>query len=96
MKSFPLTAMFCLCALAARATEPPLRVAPGWDWSLHEGIQPVPYSGYISWGKGRFSDLITVQGVKVDWRQMCPAPDTYDWSPLLLALEKNKAAGLRR
>ncbi|MCX7011980.1 MAG: hypothetical protein NTW86_05340 [Candidatus Sumerlaeota bacterium] len=95
MNFWPFAAALCLCGFAAPAAEPAPTVAPGWDWLLPEGIQPAPYSGFVTWGKGRFSDMITVAGVMATWKQMCPAPDTYDWTPVLQAIEKNKAAGMR-
>ena len=75
----------CLSAAAVfdlRAVDSPA-VAPGWDWSLPAGIKPVPYSGFTTWGKTRFSEMITVQGIfSVGWRQSCPAPGEYDWKPM--------------
>src|ERR1017187_1432137 len=67
-------------------------VAPGWDWSLPAGIRPVPYSGFTTWGKRRFSEMITVQGIfSCGWRQCCPAPGEYDWKPMRDGIESAKS-----
>jgi glycosyl hydrolase family 42 (putative beta-galactosidase) len=78
-----------------RAAEGGVSVKPGWDWSLPESVRPVPYSGFITWGKTRFSDMITVRGVSASWRMLCPAPDQYDWKPLDDAMAEARASGMR-
>jgi len=95
MKPWSFAAALYLGAFAAPGVQPAPTVAPGWDWSLPEGIQPVPYSGFVTWGKDRFSAMITVSAVWATWKRICPAPDTYDWTPVLEAIERNKAAGMR-
>ena len=71
-------------------------MAPGWDWSLPPGIKPVPYSGFTTWGKDRYSEMITVQGIfSVGWRQSCPAPGDYDWKPMRDAINHARSLGMR-
>ena len=84
-----------VAGLALHAAEGPV-VAPGWDWSLPAGIKPVPYSGFTTWGKTRFSEMITVQGIfSVGWRQCCVAPGEYDWKPMRDAIDNAKSLGMR-
>ena len=83
-------------ALDLRAEESKPAVAAGWDWSLPAGIKPAPYSGFVTWGKTRFSEMITVQGIfNVGWRQSCPGPGEYDWKPIRDAIDQARALGMR-
>jgi len=70
-------------------------VASGWDWSLPAGMQPVPYSGFVTWGTNRFSDKITVFGIIVPWRLVNTAPGVYDWKPVLQSIERARSGGMR-
>jgi hypothetical protein len=82
-------------ALGLRAAETQAAVAPGWDWSLPAGLKPVSYSGFVTWGKNRFSEMITVQGIMAGWRALSPNPGEYNWGPLQEAIEKAKSLGMR-
>jgi hypothetical protein len=80
--------------VAALAQEAPV-VREGWDWRLPEGVCPVPYSGYITWGSKRFDPAITVRGVMMEWSRLNPAPGQYDWGWAREQIAKNRAAGMR-
>ncbi len=80
--------------LTAHAAEPPA-VHEGWDWSLPAHVQPVDYSGYVTWGPKRFDPAITVRGIMVTWARLNPAPGKYDWDWLRDEIARNKAAGMR-
>ena len=86
---------FTLPSYAASPTANAPTIAPGWDWSLPEGLKPVPYSGFVTWGAKIADPSITVNGVHISWKSLNPAPGQYDWKPLLDAIEKNRAAGIR-
>lgn len=73
---------------------PPV-IREGWDWSLPEGVGPVPYSGYITWGEKRFDPAITVRGVMMEWSRLNPAPGQYNWEWAREQIAKNRAAGMR-
>lgn len=81
-------------SFSLRAEDPPV-IREGWDWTLPEGIEPPPYSGYITWGQKRFDPSITVRGVMMTWAQLNPAPGRYDWDWARGQIEKNRAAGMR-
>lgn len=84
------------CAAAsAWGGETEVSIRSGWDWSLPEGIKPVPYSGFVTWGKKRFSGMITVSGIQATWRLLCPAPGEYNWQPLRDAMEEARSLGMR-
>lgn len=70
-------------------------IREGWDWSLPEGVGPVPYSGYITWGNKRFDPSITVRGVMMTWKQLNPSPGHYDWDWARAQIANNRAAGMR-
>lgn len=70
-------------------------VREGWDWRLPDGVGPVPYSGYITWGNKRFDPSITVRGVMMTWAQLNPAPGRYDWEWAREEIAKNRATGMR-
>jgi len=80
---------------AAGAAETPVRVAPGWDWSLPDSVKPVPYSGFVTWGHKRFHEWITVCGLHVGWKELNPAPGQYRWDLLEQRIAANRAAGMR-
>lgn len=92
-----LTVVLCQAAPASAIGEPGEQpvIKPGWDWSLPEGTEPVPYSGFVTWGRRRFHESITVRGVHIRWKRLNPAPGQYDWKPLLDSIEENRAAGMR-
>ena len=91
-KTLPLVALFL--PLTAHAAELPT-VHEGWDWSLPAHVQPVDYSGYVTWGPKRFDPAITVRGIMVTWARLNPAPGKYDWDWLRAEIAKNKAASMR-
>ena len=70
-------------------------VKPGWDWELPEGVEPVPYSGFVTWGNRRFHEWITVNGIHIRWKELNPAPGEYDWQRLIDRIEQNSEAGMR-
>jgi len=80
--------------LAVAASGAPA-IQEGWDWWLPESVKPVPYSGFITWGRNRFSDLITIRGIRLPWRMMCPSPGEYNWKPALEAVEECRRQGMR-
>jgi hypothetical protein len=84
--------LVCVSSLGLLAT--PV-VRPGWDWSLPAGVQAAPYSGYMTWGRKRFSPQITVRGVMVTWKRLNPKPGVYDWAWLEDQIAKAKADGMR-
>jgi hypothetical protein len=84
-----------MAAIEVRGGDAQPEVSSGWDWSLLAGIKPAPYSGFVTWGKSRFSELITMQGIMATWASLCPAPGEYNWQPLGDAMEQAKAAGMR-
>jgi hypothetical protein len=86
--------LFALGSGAARAAAAPV-VAPGWDWWLPASVRPLPYSGYVTWGGKRFSEMITVFGVQVPWSSVSRAPGEYDFSGLENSLREARAAGVR-
>jgi hypothetical protein len=79
---------------ALPASDAPI-VREGWDWSLPEGVRPVAYSGYFTWGPRRFHPAITIRGVMVTWKRLNPAPGEYDWAWLRNEIRANQAAGMR-
>ncbi len=87
--------LLLLMPLSALAADDGPVVQLGWDWRLPAGTEPVPYSGFVTWGRKRFDPSVTVRGVHVRWKQLNPAPGVYDWQPLLGAIEENSAAGMR-
>lgn len=73
------------------------RITPGFDWTLPDVVEALPYSGFITWRKtaARPHPSITVRGLMVSWRLLCPAPGEYDWQWLRDRIEENRAQGLR-
>jgi len=55
----------------------------------------VPYSGFNTWGRTRFSELITVQGIFVHWSRLSPQPGEYDWKPVYEAMDNARKLGMR-
>ncbi len=86
--------LFSSAAFAAQTT-PPAEVKPGWDWSLPASVKPLPNSGFVTWGKKRFSGMITVFGVQIPWSMVSRAPGEYDWKPLESAMQEARTAGVR-
>ena len=76
------------------AAEEPV-VREGWDWSLPEQVKPHPYSGYVTWGRKRFHEWITVSGVHIRWKELNPAPGQYNWDLLRDRIAANREAGMR-
>jgi len=70
-------------------------VKPGWDWALPGGVRPVPYSGFVTWGGRRHSEMITVAGVKASWKELSPASGRFNWQPLIDRIKKCRAQGMR-
>lgn len=90
--------MFLLMSSTAKATDETEQspiIKPGWDWSLHEGIKPAPYSGFVTWGNRRSHEEITVNGLHIRWKELNPAPGEYNWQLLLDRIEQNRKAGMR-
>ena len=86
--------LISVLSISVRAQDPPV-IHEGWDWTLPQGIEPVPYSGYITWGAKRFDPSITVRGVMMTWAQLNPAPGKYDWDWARAQIAKNRDAGMR-
>ncbi|OPZ18554.1 MAG: hypothetical protein BWZ10_01028 [candidate division BRC1 bacterium ADurb.BinA364] len=95
MNSIHAFAFAALAFSASAADLPRAEIRPGWDWSLPEGVEPAPYSGFVTWNGQRYDPMITVSAVQISWRQLCPAPDTYDFAPVVEAIEANTALGMR-
>lgn len=72
-----------------------VRIIAGWDWWLPEGVKPVEYSGFVTSGKDRFSNMITVGRIAVKWGTVCPEPGVFNWEPLLDHIQQNKERGMR-
>jgi len=92
---FHLAASVCFLPVAAFAGASKPVVKPGWDWTLPDDVRPVPYSGYITWGRKRFSPAITVRGIMATWKRLNPKPGVYDWKWLDDQIAAAKAAGMR-
>lgn len=87
-----------ICAGAARAAAgagAAPAVQPGWDWWLPPSVQPLPDSGFVTWGSSRFSEMITVCGIQVPWSLVSRAPGEYNWQPVENAIREARAAGMR-
>lgn len=70
-------------------------IKEGWDWSLPPEVEPVEYSGYVTWGGKRFHPSITVRGLMVSWKRICPAPGEYRWDWLREEIRNAAADGMR-
>lgn len=89
-----LTSCWMLCSVGV-AQSPSPEVRPGWDWSLPATVEPVPYSGYVTWGRKRFDPAITVRGIHATWKRLNPEPGVYDWGWLEEQIRLNSAEGMR-
>lgn len=89
---------FCATAaalgIAGRARSAPA-VTDGFDWSLPDTVQPIPYSGFVTWNGKRHHESITVDGIHIRWAELNPAPGQYRWDLLTDRIAKSKAAGMR-
>jgi len=81
--------------LPAHAAAVPIRIEPGWDWSLPPGLKPLPQAGFSTWSKGRDSPLVTIRGVFMPWKRLSPREGVIDLSPILEEIESNRAMGMK-
>jgi hypothetical protein len=88
-------AAICAGAAAPAASAAAPAVQPGWDWWLPAPLQPLPDSGFVTWGPKRFSEAISVSGIQVPWSLVSRAPGEYDWQPVEKAIREARAAGMR-
>ena len=86
---------FAASAQAAEGYRIWAKVKPGWDWSLPSGVRPVPYSGFVTWGRKRHSEMITVAGIKASWKELSPASGRFNWQFLLDRIKKCRSQGMR-
>ncbi len=79
MTRFAVAISFVAVPLAITSLAADPVVQEGWNWSLPAGVEPVEYSGYVTWSGRRFDPAITVRGVMASWKRLNPAPGDYDW-----------------
>ncbi|VGO20833.1 beta-galactosidase [Pontiella sulfatireligans] len=69
-------------------------IREGWDWSLPPGVNPHPYSGFITWNDSKDA-AVTIKGIHVNWRECNPREGTFDFSKFKQRIRDAKAQGLK-